>query len=163
MRKLRKGESYAPTDREGLPSMLTIEEQIAHLKKTVYLNHEQVAKYNHLLHVIAKEFRFTDFADYRPSWIIDKFWSKYNMNDTDQFNLFDLVLLAKGAVQRGSQEAKALDNFLKDFLSYMVASYTTHYRNRTYRAIGDYLSPEQVDEIKEGVRFDFVGRLSGLR
>ncbi|NGM67321.1 hypothetical protein [Sphingobacterium sp. SGR-19] len=160
MRKLRKGESYGFTDQPETASSTTIEEQIAQYK-TVYLNHDRVAKYNHLLHVIAKKFRFTDFADYRPSWVIDRFWSKYNLNDTDQFNLFDLVLLAQGAVRRGSQEAKALDSFLKDFLPYMVASYTVHYRNRSYRAIGEYLSPEQVDEIKEGVRIDFVSRFRG--
>ncbi len=160
MRKLRKGESYGFTDQPETVSSTTIEEQIAQFK-TVYLNHDRVAKYNHLLHVIAKKFRFTDFADYRPSWVIDRFWSKYNLNATDQFNLFDLVLLAQSAVRSGSQEAKSLDSFLKDFLSYMVASYTVHYRYRSYRAIGDYMSQEQVDDIKEGVRIDFVGRFRG--
>lgn len=131
--------------------------------KIVYIHDEQLIKYNHLLEVLSKEFCLTDFMDYCPTKVINRFWSKYNMNDTDRFNLFDMILLAQGAVPHKSTDATMLNDFLRDFLGYMIASHTVHYMNRSYSAIGRHMRPDQVDEIKEGVRIDFVSRLSGLK
>ena len=162
MRKLRKGESYGLLPQQIASRDKIYEEKISPAKK-VYINDDRITKYGQFLSAIAKEFNKTEFAEYLPSEIIDSFWSKHSWNNTEQFNLFDLILLAQGAVVEKSEEARALDRFLKDFLSYMIASHTVHYINRTDSAIGRTLSAEQVDDIKEGVRIDFVVRLSGLR
>ncbi|GGH11899.1 hypothetical protein FAZ19_00085 [Sphingobacterium alkalisoli] len=162
MRKLRKGESYGLQSQQVASRDNIYKEKISPAQK-IYIDDARIVKYGQFLSIMAKEFRITEFADYQPSKIIDSFWSKHSWDNTEQFNLFDLILLAQGAVAEKSNEAKALNSFLKDFLSYMMASHTVHYINRTDSAIGRSLSAEQVGDIKEGVRLDFVSRLSGLR
>ncbi|NGM62682.1 hypothetical protein G5B30_12225 [Sphingobacterium sp. SGG-5] len=162
MRKLRKGERYVDRSPQATDQNEVPRETPSPVKQ-VFIDKALVLKYEELLSAMAEEFRTIEFTDYSPARVIDNFWSRYNCNNTDRLNLFDMVLLAKGAVPEKSREAMALDSFVKDFVSFIIAGHTVHYMNRNYSAIGRYLPVERVEEIKEGVRLDFVGRLSGLR
>src|SRR5690606_13140863 len=115
----------------------------------VFIDEAQVLKYEELLSALANEFRTIEFVDYSPARVIDNFWARYNCNNMNRLNLFDMVLLAKGAVPEKSREAAELDRFVKDFVSFIIAGHTVHYMNRNYSAIGRYLPVERAAKVKE--------------
>lgn len=115
-------------------------------------------KYGLILSDVADEFNKMDFWEYCPSEVIDQFWSTHNWK-SENLNIFDIVLLAKGKKLPKAYKPEDIDQFLRDFASFMIASHTVHCLNRDERIIGRYMYDDEAKDLKEEVRMDFISRL----
>ena len=70
-------------------------------------------KYVRLLSALAGEFNEMDFCSYCPTEVINSFWSKHNWKSED-LNIFDLVLLARGNMHNTEYKATDINQFLRD-------------------------------------------------
>jgi|SRR5690606_20970499 len=118
--------------------------------------------YGRFLSALAEEFNSMDFLNYCPSEIIDQFWTKHNWKDGN-LNVFLLILSARRDMRPIRHAREDVEEFLRDFASFMIASYTTHCLNHDGRKIGKYMFEDEAENLKEAVRMDFLNRLIGLK
>ncbi|SKB40613.1 hypothetical protein SAMN05660841_00339 [Sphingobacterium nematocida] len=114
--------------------------------------------YSQILSSMARKIDRIDFDSYCPSRVIENFWTKYNWNK-ETFNLFDLILAAKGTIAK-SDDA---DAFLDDFEYFIIAQYTIYYINYDYDILGFCYVEEELRSTKEGVRRGLLTRLVGIQ
>ncbi|MBL1411477.1 hypothetical protein [Sphingobacterium faecale] len=115
-------------------------------------------EYSQLLSSIAIKIDAIDFERYCPSRVIVDFWTKYNWNQ-DTFNLFDLILAARGTGWKADQA----ESFLEDFEYFIIAHYTIYYMNYDYDILGFCYLEEELRSTKEGVRRGLLTRLLGIQ
>ena len=120
-----------------------------------------IKMYGHLLSALADKFNNMDFKDYSPSEVINRFWSERDWHN-QKVNLFDLILMARGNKPLGKNRTTDLDEFLDDFASFMIASYTIHYMNQGYHKMRRPLTEEEAHDVEQGIRFDFLGKILGM-
>ena len=115
-------------------------------------------QYSQILSSIARKIDHIDFDSYCPSRVIENFWTKYNWNK-ETFNLFDLILAARGINTKPDPQ----DAFLEDFEYFIIAQYTIYYMNYDYDILGFCYVEEELRSTKEGVRRGLLTRLVGIQ